>query len=458
VLHCEACEQPLDDPAVIQRIEQALAARGVEAWFTASPEELAPGARCPSCGGGKLRKDPDILDVWFDSGVSHEAVLKARTDLAWPAQLYLEGSDQHRGWFQVSLIPSVALRGRPPYEQVLTHGFVVDGEGRKMAKSLGNVVAPQEVMQRYGADILRLWVASCDYREDVRLSEAILAQVAESYRKIRNTFRYLLANLYDFNPRTDRVDPARATELDRWALHRAWEVWDQATQAYEAFQFHELVRVIYQYCVVDLSAFYLDALKDRLYTEPPALARRRCAQTALYDILNALVRTLAPVLVVTTDEVWQAMRGAGWVEEPSVHLAEWAVGLERRLDADGQRRWAAFLSMREPVMKALEESRGQGVIGSPLEARVTLAVRDPALQRECEAHRETLAEAFVVSGVAIQRDSAPSGEGAPVQVTVERAPGKKCQRCWKYLASVGSQAAHPELCERCARVVRQHAT
>ena len=465
VLHCETCEKPLDDPAIIQRIEQALAARGIEAWFTASPEELAPGARCPSGSGHPLRKDPDILDVWFDSGVSHEAVLKTRDDLAWPAQLYLEGSDQHRGWFQVSLIPAVALRGKPPYERVLTHGFVVDGEGRKMAKSLGNVVAPQEVMERYGADILRLWVASCDYREDVRLSEPILAQVAESYRKIRNTFRYLLANLYDFNPRTDRVDPAQATELDRWALHRAWEVWEAATTAYEASQFHELVRGVYQYCVVDLSAFYLDTLKDRLYTEPPALAKRRCAQTVLYDILNALVRALAPVLVVTTDEVWQLMRGAGWVQEPSVHLAQWDAGLQRRLDADGQRRWTAFLSMRELVMKALEAQRGRGVIGSPLEARVTLAVRDPALQRWCEAHRETLAEAFVVSGVDVRcdpstrpaekRGSLGVGEESPVRVTVERAPGKKCQRCWKHLASVGSQAAHPELCERCARVVME---
>jgi len=452
VLHCAKCDTPLDDPAIIQRIEQFLAAHGIERWFTASPEELAPGARCPSCGGATLRKDPDILDVWFDSGVSYEAVLRPR---GWdPAQLYLEGSDQHRGWFQVSLIPAVALRGKPPYEQVLTHGFVVDGEGRKMAKSLGNVVAPQEVMERYGADILRLWVASCDYREDVRLSEPILAQVAESYRKLRNTFRYLLANLYDFNPRTDRVESSQAPELDRWALHRAWEVWEAATAAYEACQFHELVRVIYQYCVVDLSAFYLDALKDRLYTEPPALARRRCAQTALYDILNALVRALAPVLVVTTDEVWQLMRGAGWVQEPSVHLARWDVGLARRLDDDGERRWTAFLSMRELVMKALEETRGRGIIGSPLEAQVTLAVGEPELQQWCEAHHETLAEAFVVSGVDVRRDGTPPG-GGPVRVTVERAPGKKCQRCWKHLVSVGTDAAHPELCERCARIVME---
>ena len=458
IFHCRRCEQPVLDAKVIEQTERALSERGIDAWFSVALNELVPGVTCPTCKGNDLQKETDILDVWFDSGVSHEAVLKTRPGLAWPAQLYLEGSDQHRGWFQVSLIPSVALHGRPPYEQVLTHGFVVDGHGRKMSKSLGNVVAPQDVMQRYGADILRLWVASCDYREDVRISDEILGQVAESYRKIRNTFRYLLANLQDFHPAKDRVDVKEAQELDRWALLRTAELVTTVTSAYEAYQFHEATRAIYQFCAVDLSSFYLDAIKDRLYTDAPSSVTRRCAQTVLYDILRSLVRLLAPILVVTADEVWQLMRVAGWVEETSVHLAAWPVAPQVHLDEAGKQRWTTFLSLRTVVMKALEEQRGRGVIGSPLEAQVTLLVNDRAFQQLCEAHREALTEAFVVSGVAVESDglqAVASSRDVPglVAVRVERAPGAKCERCWKHLVSVGSQAAHPQLCERCVRVV-----
>jgi len=457
VLHCKTCQQPLTDSKIIRQIESTLAARGIDAWFTLLPNELAPGATC-ACGSQNLEQDKDILDVWFDSGVSHEAVLKARPYLRWPAQLYLEGSDQHRGWFQVSLIPSTALHDRAPYEQVLTHGFVMDGEGRKMSKSLGNVVAPQDVMQRYGADILRLWVASVDYREDVRISEDILGQVAESYRKIRNTFRYLLANLYDFDPRSQAVALGHYPELDRWAHHRLAELRDTVTQAYEACQFHEVVKLIYHYCVVDLSAFYLDALKDRLYTEASSSTKRRCAQQMLYAILGNLVRMLAPVLPVTTEEIWQLMRAGGWVEEPSVHLAAWPQGGPSRLSDDEQQRWTTFLSMRTVVMKALEEERARGVIGSPLEARVTLVVTQPALREACEAHRDALTEAFVVSDVAVQAEGtrgAAIASAVPglVDVHVQRAPGQKCARCWKYLASVGQHPSHPQLCARCAAAV-----
>jgi isoleucyl-tRNA synthetase len=314
-------------------------------------------------------------------------------------------------------------------------------------------------MQRYGADILRLWVASCDYREDVRCSEAILAQIAESYRKIRNTFRYLLANLYDFEPR-HQLDARELPELDRWALQRTRTLVEEVTAAYEACQFHDVTRAIYQFCVVDLSAFYLDALKDRLYTESAGGAKRRCAQTVLYAILHALARLLAPILVVTTEEVWEAMRAAGWAGEASVHLAAWPEAPAVVVDAAHAERWAALLAVRETVMKALEEQRSRGAIGSPLEARVTLRVSRGDLQRWCEAHRETLAEAFVVSGVEVHADGAPAataGGAAPepglVGVTVERAPGDKCQRCWKHLPSVGTDAAHPALCDRCARVV-----
>ncbi|MBI4353846.1 MAG: isoleucine--tRNA ligase, partial [Candidatus Omnitrophica bacterium] len=447
ILHCESCDRPLLDVKLIEQIEGALREQGVDAWFTASPAQLAPGARC-SCGGTRLRKETDILDVWFDSGVSHEAVLRQREDLQWPASLYLEGSDQHRGWFQVSLIPSVALHGTPPYEAVLTHGFVMDGEGRKMSKSLGNVIAPQEVIERYGAEILRLWVASCDYREDVRISETILEQTAETYRKIRNTFRYLLANLYDFNPKQDVPPRAQWPELDRWALQRTQRLLDDIRQAYEAYQFHQAMRAVYQFCVVDLSAFYLDALKDRLYTEVASAPRRRCAQAVLYDILCALVRALSPILPMTTEEVWQLMRRAPWVDEPSVHLARWPSSLIDREDRELAGRWERFLELRDHAMKALEKQRAQGTIGSPLEAQVRLAISDVTLRRLCEAHRETLTEAFVVSEV--QVDNRPDG---PIGVAVERAGGAKCQRCWRYQRSVGLSPAHPQLCERCVKVV-----
>ena len=463
VLHCQACDEPLLDPRLIAQIEQALAARGIEAWFKDAPEALAPGARCPTCQGARLRKDPDILDVWFDSGVSHEAVLKGR-GLPWPADLYLEGSDQHRGWFQVSLIPSVALHGQPPYRQALTHGFVMDGEGRKMSKSFGNVIAPQEVMRRHGADILRLWVASSDYREDVRISDAILEQVADAYRKIRNTFRFLLANLYDFHPARDRVNPAQWPELDRWAWDRTRQLLAQVTDAYEACRFHEAFRAIYHFCVLDLSACYLDALKDRLYTEPAKSPKRRCAQTVLCDILTALTRALAPILPVTTDEVWQVLRQAGAVEEPSVHLAAWPDWSSASPDAQLTQRWSRFMELRSAVMKALETQRTRQVIGSPLEAQVTLIVSEPELRQLCEAHQDALAEAFVVSRVDVAQDGAARGErmtGLPegvVAVDVKRAPGAKCERCWKYLEDVGSDSRYPQLCGRCARVVSGRST
>jgi isoleucyl-tRNA synthetase len=455
VLHCQQCRQPLTDVRVIRQIEATLQARGVEAWFTLSPQELAPEARC--CGGQALEKDPDILDVWFDSGVSHEAVLRARETLRWPASLYLEGSDQHRGWFQVSLITGTALRQRAPFEQVLTHGFVMDGEGRKMSKSLGNVVAPQNVMQQYGADILRLWVASVDYREDVRISEAILGQVAESYRKMRNTLRYLLANLYDFQPATDRVAPAQAEDIDRWMAQRLQGLRLRVTQAYDTYQFHEVVKDVYQFCVVDLSSFYLDALKDRLYTEAAASVKRRCAQTVLYDILGTLTRVMAPILVTTAEEVWQVMRASGWVKEASVHLSRWPEGpAEAVADEAMTQRWNTFLALRDAVMKALETERAKGVIGSPLQAQVTLHVETESLQQLCEAHREALAEAFVVSGVVVRRNGpAAAATDVPGLAAIGVAPaaGLKCERCWKHLASVGSDAAHPRLCARCARVV-----
>jgi isoleucyl-tRNA synthetase len=426
--------------------------------LTTSPQEFLPDG-CPKGRDHALRKDSDILDVWFDSGVSHEAVLRPRADadLQWPASLYLEGSDQHRGWFQVSLITAAALSGRAPYEQVLTHGFVVDGDGRKMSKSLGNVIAPNEVIQKFGAEMLRLWVVASDYSEDVRISEPILAQMAEAYRKLRNTFRYLLGNLSDFSPARDRQPPETMPEFDQWALQRAQRLLDAVTEAYAAYHFHHAFRAIYQFCVLDLSSCYLDALKDRLYTDAASGSARRCAQTALYDILVGLLRMLAPMLPMTTEEVWQVMRTAGTVEAVSVHLAEWPVRLAAPREAAFVQRWETFLAVRAVVMKALEEQRSAQVIGSPLEAQVSLVASDPQLARVCEQHRDALAELFVVSEVRVLA----SGEGGGTavqglaQVRVTRADGAKCQRCWNYRPTVGQSSRHPQLCNRCVIVVQQ---
>ncbi|MBI3319441.1 MAG: class I tRNA ligase family protein, partial [Candidatus Omnitrophica bacterium] len=307
-----------------------------------------------------------------------------------------------------------------------------------------------------GADILRLWVASCDYSEDVRISEEIIAQVAESYRKIRNTFRYLLANLYDFNPPRDTQPLDSLFELDRWALQRLQRVSDEVTQAYDGYQFHQAFRAIYHACVFDLSAFYLDALKDRLYTESSDSRQRRCAQTVLYAILRLLVKMLAPILAMTTDEVWRVMRGLKLVDSDSVHLADWPASVVQ-IDEARERRWERFLAVREVVMKALEEQRIAQVIGSPLEARVTLIAVEDELRQLLETHRQTLAEAFVVSEVCVATagGSAAMTE-ASVSVTVERAPGAKCQRCWKYCPSVGTDHEHPQLCDRCVEVVRHN--
>ena len=455
ILYCVPCGKPLATAEVIGVIERALRERGVEAWFSAPATELAPGVKCPDCNGREFRKETDILDVWFDSGVSHEAVLKTRPELTWPADLYLEGSDQHRGWFQVSLITSVSLHDKPPYRGVLTHGFVLDGEGRKMSKSLGNVIAPKDVIQRYGADILRLWVASSDHSEDVRISDSILERVAEAYRKIRNTFRYLLANVSDF--RLEHRQPIESMpEIDRWAVWRADAVVREVTASYEAAAFHQVFRTIYQFCVLDLSSFYLDALKDRLYTEPANSNPRRCAQTTLYVILERLVRLVAPILAMTADEVWDVMRATGLADEASVHLAVWPKPAAADVDEAFKTRWQTLLAVRDVVMKELEAKRAANVIGSPLEARVELEAAQPVLTELQALGEATLAEAFVVSQVTLK----PGGKGpstSPVPglyaAVVERADGAKCQRCWKHLPSVGESAEHPQLCARCVAAV-----
>ncbi|HLC26922.1 MAG TPA: class I tRNA ligase family protein, partial [bacterium] len=429
-------------------------------WFELDADQLLPpGTKC-KCGGQKFDKEEDILDVWFDSGVSHAAVLENTPGLIWPADLYLEGSDQHRGWFHSSLLAAVGTRGKAPYRAVLTHGYVVDGEGKKMSKSLGNVIAPQEVIDRYGAEVLRLWVASENYREDIRISDEILTRLADAYRRIRNTCRFLLGNLYDFSPSSHRVPYADLPEIDRYMLHRLQKLVERMRRAYRECDFHLFYHLIHNFCVVDLSAFYLDVLKDRLYTSRTNSRERRGAQTVLLDVLLALVKLMAPVLSFTAEEVWGYLP-AGSVQEESVHLSQFPRESEEYQDEELASRWDTLLEVRAEVQKALELSRRNKEIGHPLEARVDLFLSD-RLFESLAPYAEELRSLFIVSAVEIHRNTdAPADlycsqnlEGCMIRVS--RAEGSKCERCWNISRTVGKDARFPILCQRCVDVLDDH--
>ena len=379
--------------------------------------------------------------------MSQAAVLRVRPDQHWPADLYLEGSDQHRGWFHSSLLAAVGTQGGPPYKAVLTHGFVVDGEGRKMSKSQGNVIAPQEVTARHGAEILRLWVAAMDYRDDIRLSEEILTRLVEGYRRIRNTCRYLLGNLSDFDPARDAVPAAQLLPIDRFLLHRLQQLVERVRTAYETYEFHVVYHSLHNFCAVDLSAFYLDVLKDRLYTSAPASPLRRSAQTAMHEVLTSLVRLMAPVLSFTAEEVWRHIPMADRLA--SVHLAEFpAVRPELADDALAQT-WERLLAVRDELLRHLEAARKDKTIGSAQEAAVTLAAAGPEAEF-LEAHRETLETICIVSRLTVTRRDGATALG----VDVKRALGAKCPRCWNYREDIGRAADHPDLCGRCAEALR----
>ncbi|MDI3327449.1 MAG: isoleucine--tRNA ligase [Alicyclobacillaceae bacterium] len=453
IFYCESCGETIIDDRTIEYVADLFAREGSQSWFAREAADLLPpGYRC-RCGGDRFRKETDIMDVWFDSGSSHMAVLEQRPELHWPADLYLEGSDQHRGWFNSSLSTAVAVKGRAPYRAVLTHGFLLDGEGRKMSKSLGNVVDPLDVMQRLGADILRLWVASVDYRSDVRVSEAILAQVAEVYRKIRNTFRFLLGNLYDFDPAQHRLPVEQLTEFDRWALDQLQRLIERTTEAYRNYEFHIVYHAVHNFCTVQMSAFYLDVLKDRLYCSRADDPLRRSAQTALYEILVTLAKLVAPIISHTADEVWSYIPG---VREPSVQLADWpAVRPEYKDDALA-RKWERILALRYEVAKGLEAARQQKVIGTGLGAAVELWPSPEA--RAILSETPDLAQILIVSQVTVHGEGETPPEDAlqfeGIAVRVSPAPGTKCERCWMVLPTVGGDPSHPDLCPRCVEVVR----
>jgi isoleucyl-tRNA synthetase len=450
VFYCKSCQQTLVTSKTIDHVAALFEEKGADAWFAEAEERLLPeGTTCPHCGGKTFSKETDILDVWFDSGVSHAAVMEKRRELEWPASLYLEGSDQHRGWFHSSLLTSVGTRGRAPYRSVLTHGFVVDGEGKKMSKSAGNVIAPEEVISKLGADVLRLWVAAEDYRDDIKISDEILKRLADAYFRIRNTFRFLLGNLYDFQPEKDRVSTPELYEIDRWALYKLHKLIGRVREAYERFEFHVVYHSVQNFCAVEMSALYFDILKDRLYTYPDASPGRRSAQTALDEILKALTGLMAPILSFTAEEVWKFMPSYPGKAE-SVHLSSFPEVRREYLDESLNDRWEKIWEIRAVVTKALEEARKEKGIGLSLDAQVQLFLPEKAFAL-LQPYEKELKFIFIVSSVTLTLDPAAK----EVRAEVTRAAGGKCERCWNYDTSVGHHSEHPSLCKRCTEAVQR---
>jgi isoleucyl-tRNA synthetase len=439
----------LDDGKVMHYIADQFEDTGSDVWFEKDASELLPpGTVCPDCGHDKFTKETDILDVWFDSGVSHAAVCEQRDYLQSPADLYLEGSDQHRGWFHSSLLESVGTRDRAPYKAVLTHGFVLDKDGRPMSKSMGNIIAPEEIIRKYGAEIIRLWVAATDYRDDIRLSQETLQRLSDAYRRIRNTARYLLSNLEGFNPATDMVADEELLELDRWALSRLSRLVEKVADAYNKYEFHVIYHAVHTYCGVDLSAFYLDILKDRLYTSPKQSTDYRSARSTMYQIVDALTRMLAPVLTFTADEIWQRLPGE---REASVHLAGFPQHNSHYQDSQLEERYEQLQKVRSEVSKQLENARADKQLGQSLEAKVLLDV-PASYQPLMTEYLDLLPTYFIVSQVELTSDLpvAVEAENIPgLKLQILPAEGEKCERCWNYATSVGQDSEHPTICARC---------
>ena len=447
VFYCEGCNEPVLDSKVIEHVSSIFEKETADAWYSREAEYLLPeGFACQKCGGTKFMKESDILDVWFDSGSSSLAVLERERGLPWPADIYLEGPDQYRGWFNSSLMVALAEYNSAPYKTVITHGWTVDGEGKAMHKSAGNAISPNEVISKSGAELIRLWVASSDYQEDVRLSDEILRRLVDAYRKLRNTARYALGNLSDFDPERDRVDESEMWEVDCWALAMTREVTRKVVEAYRRFEYTTVYHTLYNYATVTLSAIYIDILKDRLYTFAPKSTGRRSAQTALYEIVDRFARLLAPILAFTADEIWEALPGT---RAASVHLAEFPEVEARAEDKELLGRWERLLEIRSIVQKALEEKRNEKVIGASLEAKVTLRATGETLDL-LKRYEEQLPAIFIVSEVGLEE-----GGAAEPEVSVRRADGLKCERCWNYSESVGSDARYPSLDARCIRQVEE---
>ena len=447
IFYCKHCGKPIINEDSINAIANLYEKEGSDAWYKYEANEILPeGFKC-ECGCTEFTKEMDIMDVWFDSGVSHAAVCNEEHGLRWPADLYLEGADQYRGWFQSSLLTSVAAKGRAPYKAVCTHGWVVDGEGKAMHKSLGNGMAPDEVTDKYGADILRTWVASSDYHADIRISQDILKQLSDAYRKIRNTARFILSNLGDFNPDTDSVSVEKLDGIDKWAMARMDEIIEKCKAAYDKFDFHIVYSTMRDFCTIDLSNFYLDILKDRLYVEKADSESRRAAQTVIYNILRTMTLYLAPVISFTAEEIWGYMPRSEKDDAESVFFNKLPEKSGVSADEEFMEKWEKIDELRDIVNKALEEARGQKLIGKSLEAKVTLNCgRD--WYDFAKSVENDLVSAFIVSAVDVEKS-----EFDGVNVKVEVAPGEKCERCWTHSDTVGKCAEHPTLCARCAEIV-----
>jgi isoleucyl-tRNA synthetase len=462
VFLCEGCGKPLNDPAVNRKVVELFARSGADAWFTPESDTILPaGTKCPHCGGGKFEKETDIFDVWLESGASYLALIADEPSYPWPSDLYLEGGDQYRGWFQSSLLCAMGTRGTPPYKGVVTPGWTLDEKGQAMSKSRGNDVDPVDIAGRLGGEIVRLWVASVDFREDVVGSERLMLTVAENYRKIRNTFRYILGNLGDFNPLTDAVPFESMEPLDQYMLRQTCSFAADVRTSYDDFAFHKIYHRLNHFCIVDLSAFYFDVLKDRLYISAPKSPARRSAQTAIWRIGEALVRLLAPIMSFTSEEVWGYLpKTAGRGE--SVHLglfpsAADILGDARNAKGDSgttektSEDWTTLRSVRDEVLKALEEARNNKLIGTGLEAQVILAASDPVYS-VLARHAAQLRYLFIVSAVTLTQSSG-NGTGN-VHVEVKKADGLKCDRCWNYSIHVGEDKTYPTVCERCSAVLK----
>jgi isoleucyl-tRNA synthetase len=460
VFLCAGCGKPLNDPAVNGKVVELFARAGADAWYTPEADAIAAGVACLHCAGTAFKKETDIVDVWFESGSSHAAVLGHEANLPWPADLYLEGGDQYRGWFHSSLLCAVGTRDAAPYRMVATNGWTLDEQGRAMSKSIGNVVDPVDIANRLGAEIVRLWVASVDFRDDVTCSEQLMQRVADNYRKIRNTFRYILGNLYDFDPLKDKdvVAFEKMEAIDQYMLRQTAALAADVTRWYEEFAFHKIYQRVNQFCVVELSSFYFDVLKDRLYISAPKSEGRRSAQTAIWRIGETLVRLLAPIMSFTCEEVWQQLPKMDNRAE-SVHIAEFPLFDEilgevtSPDDAKQQEEWSILRGVREEVLKALEEARNNKLIGTGLEAQVAVLAADPAYSVLMK-YAAQLRYLFIVSTVTVEK-SAPGNGSSGLTVKVSKADGQKCERCWNYSIHVGEDSAYPTVCERCSAVLRE---
>jgi isoleucyl-tRNA synthetase len=447
-LDCAKCGEAIVTTAIVEQAARVFEQYGADAWYERPAEEFVPaGLTCPACGETAFDREMNILDVWFDSGSSHEAVLSAWPELTWPADIYLEGSDQHRGWFQSSLMVGLGTRGRPPFRQVLTHGFIVAEDGRKMSKSLGNSIEPQDIIKQSGADILRLWVSMSDYTQEIRISKEILARVVEAYRKIRNTLRYLIANLYDFNPATDCVPRAQMDEVDRYILARYADLGQRVLTAYEDYDYGTIFQALNTFTTTDLSAFYNDISKDRMYTFAARSKERRSAQTAMYLMADGLTRLMAPILSFTADELWRFLPGAR-TDDVSVHMAVFPApaDLQPWADAGLLAHWDALVKVRDAVLAKIEPMRKDKQIGSSLQAKVVLT-GSAAVLAPLQAHARVLPMLFIVSEVEL-RPVAGSVDN-DLQIAIERAGGVKCERCWRYVPEVSSDPAWAGICGRC---------